>query len=116
MQTVAVSWQIYQRLAGTPHQAALALGYIGLVQVLPVLLFSIPAGQVVDRFDRRMVLMGTQFLIGLCSALLLLISRLHAPVSAIYAVLFLVGTARAFIGPVVSAYYTMLVPREVLPN
>jgi MFS family permease len=116
MQSVAVSWQIYQRLSSTPHQAALALGYIGLVQVLPVLLFSIPAGHVVDRFDRRTVLMGTQFLIGLSSALLLLISRMHAPISAMYAVLFLVGTARAFIAPVVNAYYTMLVPREVLPN
>ena len=116
MQTVAVSWQIYQRLSDTPRQAALALGYIGLAQVAPVLLFSIPAGHVVDRFDRRLVLMGTQFLIGLCSALLLLISFLHAPVMAIYGVLFLVGTARAFIAPATNAYYTMLVPREVLPN
>lgn len=116
MQTVAVSWQIYQRLANNPKQAAMALGYIGLVQVLPVLLFSIPAGHVVDRFDRRLVLMGTQFLIGICSALLLAFSRFHAPVSAIYTVLFLVGTARAFTAPAVNAYYTSLVPREVLPN
>jgi MFS family permease len=116
MQTVAVSWQIYQRLAGTPGQAAMALGYIGLVQVVPVLLFSIPAGHVVDRFDRRLVLMGTQFLIGICSVLLLAFSKFHAPVSAIYAVLFLVGTARAFTAPAVNAYYVALVPREVLPN
>ena len=33
-----------------------------------------------------------------------------------YAVLFLVGTARAFIAPAMNAYYTVLVPREVLPN
>lgn len=116
MQTVAVSWQVYQRLAGTPHQAALALGYIGLVQVLPVLLFSIPAGHLVDRVDRRLVLMGTQLLIGICSMLLLAFSRFHAPVSAIYTVLFLVGTARAFTAPAVNAYYISLVPREVLPN
>ena len=116
MQTIAVSWQIYQRLKDTPHQAALALGYIGLVQVVPVLLFSIPAGHIVDRYDRRLVLMGTQLVIGLASALLLLVSRMHAPVAAIYAVLFLVGMARAFISPVVNAYYTMLVPRELLPN
>ena len=116
MQTVAVSWQIYQRLVAKPHQAALALGYIGLVQVLPILLFSIPAGHVVDRFDRRLVLMATQLAIGFCSMLLLLISRMHAPVSVFYAVLFLVGTARAFIAPSVNAYYTVLVPRAVLPN
>lgn len=116
MQTIAVSWQIYQRLKDTPHAAALALGYIGLVQVLPILLFSIPAGHVVDRYDRRLVLMGTQLIIAVCSVLLLLFTLIHAPVSAFYAVLFLVGTARAFIAPAVNAYYTALVPREVLPN
>src|ERR1700678_1643906 len=79
MQTIAVSWQIYQRRKDTPHAAALALGYIGLVQVLPVLLFSIPAGHVADRLDRRLVLMGTQLIIGLSSALVLLVSRHHAP-------------------------------------
>ena len=116
MQTVAVSWQIYQRLKATPHQAALALGYIGLVQVVPVLLFSIPAGQVVDRFDRRLVLMGTQLVVAICSVWLLYLSLIHAPVAAFYAVLFLAGIARAFTAPAVNAYYTALVPREVLPN
>jgi MFS family permease len=116
MQTVAVSWQIYQRLKATPHQAALALGYIGLVQVVPVLLFSIPAGQVVDRFDRRLVLMGTQLVVAICSVWLLYLSLINAPVAAFYAVLFLAGIARAFTAPAVNAYYTALVPREVLPN
>jgi MFS family permease len=116
MQTIAVSWQIYQRLKGSPHAAALGLGYVGLVQILPVLLFSIPAGQLVDRFDRRLILMGTQLLIGICSALLLFLSVIHAPVTAIYAVLFLVGTSRAFTAPAANAYYNALVPREVLPN
>jgi MFS family permease len=116
MQTIAVSWQIYQRLKETPHAAALALGYIGLVQVLPVLLFSIPAGHVADRLDRRLVLMGTQLIIGICSVLLLFLSKIHAPVADFYFVLFLVGTARAFTAPAVNAYYTALVPREVLPN
>ena len=116
MQTIAVSWQIYQRLKANPHAAALALGYIGLVQVLPVLLFSIPAGHVVDRFDRRLVLMGTQLTVAICSVLLLFLSQIHAPVTTFYAVLFLVGVARAFTAPATNAYYTVLVPREVLPN
>jgi MFS family permease len=116
MQTVAVSWQIYQRLKNTPHQAALALGYIGLVQVVPVLLFSIPAGHVADRFDRRLILMSTQLLIAICSVLLLFFSLTGAPVTAFYGVLFIVGISRAFTAPAVNAYYTTLVPREVLPN
>ena len=37
MQTVAVSWEIYQRLHMNTADAALALGFIGLVQVLPMM-------------------------------------------------------------------------------
>ena len=116
MQTIAVSWQIYQRLKAVPHQAALALGYIGLVQILPILLFSIPAGHFVDRFDRRLILMGTQLVVAACSVALVYLTMISAPVSAFYVVLFIVGISRAFLAPATNAYYTMLVPREVLPN
>ena len=42
MQTVAVSWEIYQRLHMNTRDAALALGLIGLVQVLPMMIFALP--------------------------------------------------------------------------
>src|ERR1700761_3429471 len=51
MQAVAVGWLIYD-LTGS----ALALGLIGLVQFLPPLGLTLLAGQVVDHYDRRLIL------------------------------------------------------------
>jgi MFS family permease len=116
MQTVAVSWQIYQRLHASLHQAALALGYIGLVQVIPVILFSLPAGNVADRFNRRTIAMATQLLFGICSMTLLWLSHTDAPVRDYYVVLFVAGIGRAFTTPAVTALYSTLVPRALLAN
>jgi len=44
MKTVAVTWDIYQRLRLNLKDAAMAMGYIGLVQVLPIIFFALPAG------------------------------------------------------------------------
>ncbi|HLX38416.1 MAG TPA: MFS transporter, partial [Candidatus Binataceae bacterium] len=48
-QSVAVGWQVY-KITLSP----LALGYVGLVQFLPALMLTLPAGAVADRYDRRM--------------------------------------------------------------
>src|SRR5438045_9594500 len=52
MQKVAVGWEIYERTG-----SALNLGYIGLVQFLPLVLLAIPAGHVADSYNRKRVLM-----------------------------------------------------------
>src|SRR5439155_21135936 len=52
MAAVAVAWELYQRT-----NSKMALGLVGLVQFLPLLLLSIPAGHVVDRSSRRNVIM-----------------------------------------------------------
>ena len=48
MQSVAVGWELYERTG-----SATALGLVGLVQVLPVLLLAIPAGHAADRYNRK---------------------------------------------------------------
>ena len=45
MQFVAVGWDIYERTG-----QSLQLGLVGLVQVIPVILLALPAGQVIDRW------------------------------------------------------------------
>src|SRR6202451_2578650 len=94
-QAVAVAWQGYS----ITHRA-LDLGYTGLALFLPGLLFLLPAGHVADRFDRRRVILVCYSVQVLCTTALLLLTRagLHS-VYTIYAVLFLVGTGRAFSGP-----------------
>ncbi len=116
MQTVAVSWEIYQRLRMNPRDAALALGFIGLVQVLPMMLFALPGGQAADRFDRRTIIRSTQLLFAACAAALLFLSHLHAPVGYYYLVLSIAAIGRAFSVPSISAFFPTLVPRELLPN
>ena len=53
MLLVALGWQIYDLTA-----SAWDLGLVGLVQFVPALALTIPAGQLVDRVDRRKVLAG----------------------------------------------------------
>ncbi len=116
MQTVAVTWEIYQRLRPNLKDAAMAMGYIGLVQVLPMILFALPAGQLADRFNRKSIAMITQWVFALCSLGFFVLSKMDAPVAAYYVLLFITATGRSFTTPAVSALFTTLIPREVLPN
>jgi MFS family permease len=111
-QAVAVAWQVYS----ITHRA-LDLGYTGLALFLPGLLFMLPAGHVADRFDRRQVILVCYGLQVFCTTALLLLTRagLHR-VAPIYAVLFFIGTARAFSGPASSALIPHLVPEKDFVN
>lgn len=116
MQTVAVSWEIYQRLQMNTRDAALALGFIGLVQVLPMMIFALPGGQAADRFNRKTITRTTQLLFAACALALLILSRLHAHVGSYYLVLGIAACGRAFSVPAISSLFPTLVPRELLPN
>src|SRR5262250_574189 len=50
LQGVAVGWQMY----ALTH-SALALGFVGLVQFLPMLCLTLVVGHVADRYDRRRI-------------------------------------------------------------
>ncbi len=111
-QTVAVAWQVYS----ITHRP-LDLGYTGLALFLPGLLFLLPAGHVADRFDRRQIILVCYGLQVLCTTALVLLTRagLHG-VFPIYAVLFFIGTGRAFSGPASSALIPHLVPEKHFVN
>ncbi len=111
MQSVAVGWEVYERTG-----SALALGTVGLVQVLPVLALALPAGQIADRFDRRRVLSLSMWLAALASAGLAVTSFRGGPVALIYAWLFLTGVSRAFQGPAKGAMLPQVVSRERFEN
>ncbi len=111
-QSVAVAWQVYQ----ITH-SALSLGYTGLALFLPGLLFTLAAGHVADRYDKRYVILACYGLQALATCALLWIS-LHPvrSIAPIYAVLFLIGTGRCFSGPAASALLPSLVPKEDFVN
>jgi len=112
MQSVAVGWQVFQ----ITHRP-LDLGYVGLVQFLPGILLSLPAGHAADRFDRRVVLLCCNVSYAVCSALLFLqaLAGIHS-VLPIFGVLLLIGITRAFSGPVSQALVPQLVPQEHFGN
>lgn len=111
-QSVAVAWQVYS----ITHRP-LDLGFTGLALFLPGLLFLLPAGHVADRFDRRQIILVCYSLQVLCTTALVLLTRAQlSSVFPIYAVLFVVGTGRAFSGPASSALVPHLVPEDHFVN
>src|ERR1700761_3076572 len=111
-QAVAVAWWVYE----ITHRP-IDLGYTGLVLFLPGLLFLLPAGHVADRYDRRQVILVCYSVQLLCTMMLLAfaLSGLHR-VGPIFAVLFLIGTGRAFSGPASSALLPHLGATEHFVN
>jgi MFS family permease len=73
MLNVAVGWEVYRRT-----NSATALGLVGLVVALPVILLAIPAGQAADRFSRRLILLVTQAMSALASIGLAALSANYA--------------------------------------
>src|SRR5262245_62981465 len=112
MQTTAVGWQLYEKT-----NSELALGLVGLGQILPMLGFALPAGQAADRFDRRKTLMSATTLAMIAAFGLATVSKWSgAYVPLIYTCLFLSGVARAFQGPARSSLMPQLVPYQILSN
>jgi len=112
MQTVAVGWLIYD-LTDSP----LALGITGLVAFLPVIGLALVAGHVADRYDRRLVLIACYVVSALSGGGLVACASAERPaLLAIYALVFLFGTTRAFAMPAGQALLPSLVPTEHYPN
>ncbi len=107
MLSVAVGWAVYERTG-----RVLDLGFVGLAQFLPAFLLSPVTGQVVDRVDRRRILLVCQGMFAIVGALLCIEISLHA----LYALLFVLGTARAFAAPATSSLLPATVERADLPR
>ena len=111
MITVAIGWELYERTG-----SALALGFVGLVQVIPVFILSLPAGQFIDRFNRKRIVVGAQVVLMLCSLGLTALSFTQGSLVLIYACLFLYGCAAAFDSPASAVLVAQIVPEEAFEN
>ena len=107
---VAIGWQVYA-LTGS----VLALGLIGLMQFLPSAGLTFFAGHAADRFDRRRVAQACQLTEG-AAALFLAWGSLAGwlNVAEIYAAVMVLGAARSFENPAVSALLPAVVPAGLL--
>ena len=102
--------------------SALQLGLLGLMRFLPSFLLSLFAGAIVDRYDRRRVLMASQLAPFAGSLVLLVatanhtISVQHPSLPLIYVMVFLVAIGTAFENPARQALIPQLVSRETYHN
>ncbi len=108
MINVAVGWQLYER-TGDPW----SLGLVGVVELAPVLLLMVVAGNAADRYPRRNVAIFAHGLVAIAAIGLALVSALRGPTIAIYSLLALIGTGHAFASPSVSTILPqLLAPAE----
>ncbi|QOI99418.1 MAG: MFS transporter [Phycisphaeraceae bacterium] len=111
MMGMALGWEVYERTGD-----ALMLGLVGLARALPVVVAALPAGHVIDRVDRRRVLIGTQGAFAVAAGLLALASWLGASVWVLIGLVSLAGVARTFNGPVRSSLLPDIVPGRDFAN
>jgi MFS family permease len=111
MLTFAVSWELWLRT-----HSAYALGLVGLVQVIPVILLSLPAGHVADQYDRKRIVMMAESLLAVCAFGLGWLSYTQGSLVLIYIFLLGIGVGRAFHEPASSTLIPQTVPAEKYSN
>src|SRR6266850_4958939 len=112
MQLAAINWHIYL-LTGS----ALSLGLVGACRAAPIILCSLAGGVVADVVDRRRLMMATQSVMLMCSAILALVTfrgLLH--VWPIFLLTAIASGAWAFDTPARQALMPTLVPFKDFPN
>ena len=110
-QGLAIGWEVYDRTG-----EALSLGLVGLVQAIPMLLFTLPAGYLADVYDRRKLMMLSLAGATLTSLGLAAFSYHELSVNWMYGLLFLDATMLRMGGPARSAIMPLLVPEEEFEN
>ena len=119
MMGTLVGWWIYN-LTNDP----LAIGLVGLSEVIPAVSFALYAGHVIDLSEKRKLMLRGISLYFLSAFILLLLSTHftsnyignHWIAVCVYAVIFCTGITRAFTGPVFTVLVALIVPKKLLQN
>ena len=110
-QGLAIGWDMYQR-TGQP----LALGLVGGVQAIPMVLLSLPAGWLADRFERSRIIALCLAGVALCSLGMAWVSYARGPILWMYLLLLLDATFMTLQRPASSSIFPSLVPAEIFEN
>ena len=115
MQSAALLWHV--SLLVPDDRKGLALGIVGLVRFVPIVVFSMISGVVADAWNRRRLMLVTQSLATLVALTLAILTfRGLSAVWVLYAMAALGSSIGSFDPPARQALVPMLVPREHLPN
>jgi MFS family permease len=119
MTATTIAWIIWKLTNNT-----LYIGMVGLAEVIPALLFALPAGHIIDKSEKKGLALRTLSFYVLCALALMWLtssSVLHHMGNrfvtfGIYMVIFGTGILRAFANPTMNAMISQIVPRELLGN
>ncbi len=111
MADVAIGWHVY-----TLTHSAFALGLVGLVEILPVILFALPAGHLSDQYSRKKIVLVARSCNAVCSVGLAFLSFFNGPIYLLYTLILCIGIARSFFGPASSTLVAQVVPPSVFTN
>lgn len=103
-------------------KSSFAIGIVGLSEFIPVFSLALYAGHVIDRSDKRTLLLKAIIGYSVCVAALVVVTTPSVASSfsvntlafAFYVVIFFTGVIRAFAGPTSNAIIAQLVPKEIL--
>ena len=116
MLNVAIGWYVY-----SATRTPMSLAYVGLAQFLPSIALFPLAGQAADRFDRRKVIGFSMFLQTLCLGMFCAWLAASAPsarpgAGPLYLLLLILGAARAFSSPALSAILPQMIGKDEFPR
>jgi len=117
IQNVAVAWQVFRLTEDDAADATLALGAIGLAEVVPFVSTVLFAGYVADMNNRRRIAIGAltaMLALGLLLFIPAWLSTRWIQLSVIYGVIVLGGLARSFLTTARQALIAELLPRELI--
>lgn len=103
-------------------QSSFSIGLAGLSEFVPVFVLALYAGHVIDKSDKRTLLLKGILTYSLCVIALIVITspwfesnvKTKSPQLFFYGVIFCTGAIRAFTGPTTNAILAQLVPRDIL--
>ena len=112
MQNIALAWLVVE-LTRSP----IAVGALAFARFVPFTVFGLVAGVVADRIDNRRLVIATQAISMVLSAVLaVLVLTGSASLPLVYAIAVLGGTALVFDAPGRHALTFQMVGRDELPN
>lgn len=110
MMAITIGWQVYELTS-----SALDLGYIGLIQFIPSVLFTLVIGHAADRYDRRTIVRGAQSIYVLVAVILTYAFSTSAlSRELLFGCVLLIGCARAFEMPTAHTLASTLVPTSMI--
>ncbi len=119
MQFIIIEWEVYSLT-----KSALALGMIGLMEVIPAIAMALFAGHIVDQKEKKGMLLKCIFGFSIISFGLFLLTwprvvgnwSTNSILYSIYFMVFIGGLVRAFLGPTIFSLMSLIVPKNVYPN